>query len=480
MSDLDPPNPDDLHDMWADAHVSYSSPTGPDTSCLGVTLAEQAATWHARLTETAPNGSLLVHNSMFDTLTNSDVLHLLHVTHSLDRITRHGTLRPSGGCLVGSVYCAPLTSTGDGLRMHNLADYILTEEAPTAVARSPLPGRVPSPLIVEITLPRRCYRGLSGIDYLRLGPIHLRNYLDREFLLGPRERCALHEAVLSRVKNAADFLHLAASIAAAPEPAEHEAFPRLLAQAIPQLPVLGYIYFEALSEYLMLYSRSPQTRRLAELGEFNNRLSKQLLFTGFPGTASHFDLAHFRLDFTRLDEFLARIDPSIEAAHARRHLTARISYLTAARLLGPEAPSRNWNHIRWTFGHAARFFGPLLGHLIHRQLRRFSRYPDFYHFYDQDKAFQAWNYWNQIGIALPFNGTLPKGEVGINPAFPDLRYRVWKAELGEDRLLHPTEELELRLTPRLVGTQHTLMRDRRTSGMRSVRLDDRTLTDSSI
>ncbi|MFH8591393.1 hypothetical protein [Streptomyces rimosus] len=32
-----------------------------------------------------------------------------------------------------------------------------------------------------------------------------------------------------------------------------------------------------------------------------------------------------------------------------------------------------------------------------------------------------------MDMALPFNETFPKGEIGVNPACPDLRYRVWKA-----------------------------------------------------
>ncbi|MEV7289712.1 hypothetical protein AB0O01_35050 [Streptomyces sp. NPDC093252] len=466
--------------MWADAHVDYACPTGPDTERLSGPLAEQTAAWHARMTEAAPNGPLLLRNGMFDALRNAGTHHLLHVTPSMDRIRHTGELRPSGGCLVGSVYCAPLAPTASGLRMHNLAEFILTREVPTTLALSRRPGRTATPLVLEVDQARHGFRGLSGIDYLRLGPIHLRNHLNREHLMWPRERAQLHEEVLGRVKNSVEFLRLAAALATGPEPAEHAAFPRLLAETLPQLPVLGYVYFEALSEYLMLYSRSARTRRLAEHGEFNNWLSKQLLFEGFPGTTGRFDLTRFRPDFARLDGFLTRIDPTVEPAHARAHLTARISYLTVARLLGPEILPGMWHRVRWNLPHAARFFGPLLGHLIHRELRRFDRYPDFHRFYDGNQAFQVWNYWNQLGIALPFNGTFPKGEIGINPAYPELSYRVWRAELGDDRLLHLTERLPLRLTPHLVGPQHTLLRSSSVSA-KSRRLPKRRpLVDSGI
>jgi hypothetical protein len=471
-------NPD-LHDMWADAHVSYSSPAGPGATCRSDPLAEQTAAWNVRLAEAAPNGALLADNAMFASLRGGSTLHLLHVTQSFDRIMRHGSLRPSGGCLVGSLYCAPLTPTSGGLRMHNLAEYILTREAPAA--RSPLSSQVTTtPLVLEITMPRHGYRGLAGVDYLRLGAIHLRNYRDLENLLGSKERCELREAVVNRVRNSADFLSLAAALAHHPEPVEHEAFPRLLSETIPRLPILGYVYFEALSEYLMLYSRSPNTQRLTERGEFNNWLYKRVLFEGFPGTAGHFDLARFRPSFAFLEQLLGQVDPSIDAAHARAHLTARISYLATARFLGPKWITDQWLRIRWDFDHVAESFGPLLGHLVHRELRRFHRYPDFYHFFDEYKAVQAWNYWNHMGIALPFNGTIPKGEIGVNPAYSELDYRVWRAELGDDGLLHPAEEVALHLTPRLVDTQHTLMRDRRAAGRNDTSRETRRLADSTL
>jgi hypothetical protein len=90
--------------------------------------------------------------------------------------------------------------------------------------------------------------------------------------------------------------------------------------------------------------------------------------------------------------------------------------------------------------------------------RRFKRYSDLYFFFDQQKAVHAWNHWNHMGNSLPFNGTMPKGEIGINPAYPNLDYRVWRAELADDGLLHPVEEVPLRLTPRLVETHDTTMR----------------------
>jgi hypothetical protein len=342
--------------------------------------------------------------------------------------------------------------------MHNLGEYILTREVFPAMADVRKGGRGATPLVIEVTVPRHGYRGLAGIDYLRLGAIHLRIYRDMESLLSPEERFRLRESVVNRVRNSAAFLALAATVTLRPNAAALRAFPVLLSEAIPRLPVLGYLYFEAVSEYLMLYSRSRHTRELAARGEFNNWLYKRVLFEGFPGTAGHFDLAGFRPSFAQLEQILHQVDRTIDPAHARTHLTERISHLVTTRLLTPGRLAEEWHSATWDFERTAESFGPLLGHLVHRLPRRFTRYPDLYFFFDQQKAFQAWNHWNHMGIALPFNGTMPKGEIGINPAYPDLNYRIWRAELAGDGLLHPIEETPLRLTPRLVDTHHTTMR----------------------
>ncbi|WP_329177525.1 hypothetical protein [Streptomyces sp. NBC_01477] len=452
----------DAYEQWADAHAFFdTAPIPAPAPHRGDPLAEQTGQWERRLAET-PNGHLLRGNALFDALRGGGTLHLLHVTHALERITEHGVLHPSGGCLVGSVYCAPLTPTDSGLRMHNLGAYILDREAPAFVARSGgAPDRTPTPLVFELRLPEQAYRGLAGIDYLRLGGIHLQIYSRLEYLLSKAERHRLRESVVSRTKNCTALLSMAAAIAYEGARVPPGFFLRLLDDALPRLPILGYVYFEALAEYLMLHSTAPRTVRLAAAGEFDNWLYKEMLFTTLPHTAGRFDLATFRPPTGDFDAFLARIDSTVDPAHARAYLTERISHLIAARLFTRGQIPGAWHHRRWEFDSLTAELGPLLGHMIHRELRTFGRYPDFYFYYDQHKALQAWNYWNHMDIVVPFNGTFPKGEVGINPAYPDLDYRVWRAEQDAAGLLHPVEELALTIAPRLVDIKHTLMRSSR-------------------
>lgn len=448
--------------LWADAHAFFDSPLISSTPDPGDPLGEQSAAWETRLAEGTPNGALLRGNGLFDALTGTGPLYLLHVTHALEEISRHGFLYPSGGCLVGSIYCAPLTADGSGFRMHNLAEYVLTKEAPAFVAKVGLPGRTPTPLIFEINRPQRAYRGLAGVDYLRLGSIHLSIYTDLEYLLSTAERYELRETVVSRVKNSTTFLALAAAIVYEGADVTPAVFLELLDETIPRLPILGYLYFEAMAEYLMLHSTSEHTQRLAARGELNNWLYKEMLFATL-GMAGKFDLAKFRPPPAGFETLLKQVDASVHAADARAYLRDRISYLVAARLFTPGQVPDAWHHTRWEFDGLAANLGPLLGHLIHRELRTFGRYPDFYFYFDQHKALQAWNYWNHMGIFAPFNGTIPKGEVGINPAYPDLKYRVWRAEQDDLGRVHPIEQQNLTIAPRLVDVKYTLMRNNKWS-----------------
>ncbi len=447
---------------WADAHVFYDSPLTSSFANHADPLEQKSAAWEMRLANETPNGSLLRKNALFDSLSGDGPLYLLHVTHALEEISEHGFLYPSGGCLVGSIYCAPLTLDGDRFRMHNLGEYVLNREAPAFTAKIGS-GRTPTPLIFEIARPPRSYQGLAGIDYLRMGSIHLGIFKHLEYLLSNAERYELSEIVVSRAKNSAAFLALASAVALEDAAVSPVAFLELLDSTIPRLPILGYLYFEALAEYMMLHSASEQTKQFADRGELNNWLYKELLFAAFPHMAGKFDLSKFRPPVRDLKRLLGRVDSSIDAAHAAAYLRDRISHLTVTRLFTPGQIPEVWRHTRWEFDDLAVQLAPLLGHLIHRELRTFGRYPDFYFYFDQHKALQAWNYWNHLGVFTPFNGTIPKGEVGINPAYPELECNIWLAEQDGNSYVRPVEKLNLAIAPRLVDIKYTLMRNNKWS-----------------
>ena len=114
---------------WADTHVFY----GMYEHNIGKKNAKSVNDeykWRHELLNETPNGSLLLDNTFFNDLKSKDTVYLAHVTPNLHNIQENHILYPSAGCLVGSVYCTPLTKQNGKLRMHNLGDFVFDKEAP--------------------------------------------------------------------------------------------------------------------------------------------------------------------------------------------------------------------------------------------------------------------------------------------------------------------------------------------------------------
>ncbi len=428
-----------MHSEWESAHTDHTSSIvrpGPSG------LAETEADWRRHLAQETPNGWLLSGNAMTQALTAGGPIHLMHTTVALDAIRSSGHLFASSGCLVAALYCAPLFPEPAGLRPHNLGTYLLETKKHTRT------------LIFEVTpdapVPPK------GIDYLRMGAIHLRTYLTHRSYLTEAEDTQLRRAVLDRVRAAAPFLDSLLANAAGKAAADRE-FIDQLAAAVTAFPFLGYLYFEVLSEYLMLNSVTPETKAYAQLGEMNNRLYKRLAFSAVEGMDQLFDLSRFNPGHERLLQLVGRIEAGL-ASEVASFTRRRLSHLFASMALAPDQDAVAFTFDNADFDLLAATAPDLLGQLVFREMRIVDRYPQLYLAFEQAKALEAWSYWNAEGIPTPFNGTIPKGEVGINPAYPRARCTVWTAETCERGLLHPVEQLNVSFLPRLAELGMTAMR----------------------
>ena len=424
---------------WEDAHTDYTSTVmrpGP------AGLAESEADWRLRLEHRTPGGWLLRGNAMTQTLASGHPIHLMHTTPALDAIRASGQLYASTGCLVAALYCAPLTPEPAGLRPHNLGSYLLETKKHTQT------------LVLEITpgapVPAK------GIDYLRLGGIHLRTYLQHRSFLTPAEDAQLRQAALGRVRAAAPFLDVLLANATGARTPEAEFVDRL-ASAVKVFPFLGYLYFEVLSEYLMLHSTTLETKAYAQAGEMNNRLYKRLAFSAVEGMDKLFDLARFHPGHDRLVELVGQIEPGL-APRVAEYARDRLSHLFAALALDPSQDAASFTFRDSDFDALAVTAPSLLGQAVFREMRIIERYPQLYLAFEHAKALEAWGYWNSQGIATPFNGFLPKGEIGVNPAYPGSGCTVWVAETCEQGLLHPVHQLDVVCVPRLAELSMTAMR----------------------
>ncbi|UWM52284.1 hypothetical protein N0X72_26535 [Streptomyces carpaticus] len=427
-----------MHSEWDDAHTDHTiRPTRPAPAGL----AESEADWQQRLRQ-APGGRLLADNAMTRTLAGGGPIHLMHTTSALDAIRTSGRLYSSSGCLVAALYCTPLTPQPAGLRPHNLGAYLLETKPHTRT------------LVFEITpdgpVPPK------GIDYLRLGRIHLRTHLRQHSFLTGAEDTQLRQAAVNGIHAAAPFMDaLVANASGKRTPVA--AFINHLSTAVQDFPFLGYLYFEVLSEYLMLHSTTAETRACAEAGELNNRLYKRLAHTAVQGMDQLFDLSRFHPGHDDMVQLIEGIEPALGPG-AAGYTRDRLSHLFTAVSLDPSQDAAVFSFRNTDFDTLAVAAPSLLGQALFREMRKSGRYPQLYLAFEQAKALEAWDYWNTSGIPTPFNGFMPKGEIGINPAYPASACRVWTAEVCERGLLHPVEELKLTPVPRLADLDMTAMR----------------------
>ncbi|MFF9818985.1 hypothetical protein [Streptomyces sp. NPDC014006] len=417
---------------WEHAHTDYSRPAQRPAPA---SLAESEDDWRRYLEGDTSNGWLIQHNSMTEALVSGRPMYLLHVTRDIDAIRTSRQLHVSTGCLVGALYCSPLTSRGKGLLPHNLGAYLMRTKPST------------TPMILEVT-PDAAIRP-KGVNYLHLGPIHLRTYLRYQSFLSPSENDQLERTVRARLRAAAPFLDVtvrnaAGQVTPAPE------FIDQLSNAVAHVPFLGYLLFEVLSEYLMLHSASQQTKAYAQAGELNNWPPKRLAHAAVDGMDRLFDLARFNPRHHRLVQLIEGIEPALAPGTAE-YVRRRLSHLFALTALHPSQDAAAVTFQDADLGTLVKAAPGLIGQMVYREIRYLPRYQQLYHCFEKAKALEAWDYWNHEGIATPFNGVIPKGEMGINPAYPRSAARVWAARQDSKGYLHPEEEINAVLTPHLAS-----------------------------
>lgn len=465
---------------WSDAHVFYSSflqNNGADLSVHG----KKELAWRNRMISEATNGNLLISNSFFDQLKKGGKLFFLHITPNLNSILESNSVYSSGGCLVGAIYATPLNVVGNRMFLHNLGRYIYEKEAPKSIYYRKTGNHKLDSLIFEVTIPGDSHNNLIGIDYTRLGKIHLNIYKELEYLLSFPERLKIYDSIIGKIKKTIPYLNFANATYLSGEKINYSDFFNLFIPAIGYLPILGYLYFEAVSEYLMLFQDCLESQLAKKDGEFYNQNYKELMFNLFPDLLKGKTLSIFAVNPNKLADYVEKnkIISNFDKEHMLNYLADRLVMLTNSRLLCSEVSSDpvNWFAIKWDFDYLSLIAPGLLGHLIHRELRNFGRYPDFYFYFDQFKALQAWNYWNHMDISIPFNGFIPKGEMGINPASTNLKYKVFSSNIMKDSLSKKMfaeigQELPIKLVPRLVDLRFTTMHSLKKCHQKNIQTQD--------
>lgn len=448
-------------DLWSDAHNFYNKldkyPKKDSTKEF-----KEDYFWRERMLNDTPNGHLLKNNSFFKSL-DKEKFYFAHITFGLDDILKTESIYVSGGCLVGSIYGVPATKTQEGLTMHNLGEYIYGKEA-YILAKKHYYGKKPNILVFEIENNSSLNPHLLGIDYLNLGYIHSSIYKDLEYLLSFNERFNLEEVVSKKIKQSLPLLELCSLIFHENHKVDPVDFIECYVRNIQNLPILGYLFFEAVSEYIMLFQDSAISKKYMERGEIYNAHYKKLMYDLEPGLKGNFKLSSFLPNFERLSSYIKsnKFISNFDDNNFAEYISRRLLTLVMSKLLS-NTESIDWKKMNWDFSNLFERVSQLVGHLIHRELRNHGRYPSFYFYYDQTKALQIWNYWNHMDVSIPFNGIIPKGEVGINPAHPELNYKVYTTHVENTKgkiNIELEKQINISLEPRLVSLRYTTMRNK--------------------
>lgn len=442
-------------EKWSDAHVFYDAFNKHRSNIEQNKCITDELTWRKKNLK-SPNGKLLLHNWMFDSIKSYKKVYLLHATTKLKSILENNALYPSAGCLVGSIYCTPLFSnTKSELELHNLGQYITKKEAINSI-RLRNDGAKLDTLVIEIEKTSNPNSPLIGIDYTKLGHIHLDIFEGLKYLLSKEECTKLQNFTMYKIRDCIDFLTLINRSYLDCQTLNQTKFYTLLAKVIEKLPILGYLYFETLAEYLMLYGQDNNYKDSYIKGEFYNFDYKEFMFNSYESLLKNFNLAQFSPTPQMLTKYFEK-NKDINIQHMLEYIQEKLIFLINSRLFS--CSPINWDKINWNYEDLIETrLEPLVGHLIHRELRNYSRYRDFYFYFDQLKALQIWNYWNHMGIQIPFNGIIPKGEIGINPAFPNLKYKVYNSIITKDNRVELGSQLDIEIIPRLVDLKNTFMR----------------------
>ncbi len=450
----------DNFELWSSAHVNFAT----SKRMLDFTeYGEDSDTdWLKYQVDKTPNGSLLINNAMFDCLSEEKV-YLAHITSQFNKIKETKKLLSSSGCLIGSLYCVPVIKDKSGLRLHNLGRYIYKNELP-AFKNNEDDSDI---LLIEINNPLS-ERSLYGIDYLKLGLVHYSTFRQLNYLLSLSELDSIKNNTVKAIQKSYELFLLLEKKPIVDLVVDFEKIYSYYLDCIETLPILGYLLFEVLSEYIALYQQGPEVDRYKLFNELYCNNFKNLILEISPHLTKSFNLGYFNPTLSGIKAYLEKLNllqPNDEVSF-ESYFLKRIKYLIRNRFYNIESnyffeglPSRFEND----FDKLSVSMRPLVGHTIHRLMRNMHRYPNFYFYFDQYKALQAWNHWNQSRIPIVYNALLPKGEIGINAAYPDLEYKIYKTkpvEQNGDSYLTDLEELDLKLQPRLAEIETLIMRKR--------------------
>lgn len=427
-----------INNILDNAHVDYADYLNQEQS-------KTEHVWRLKMINT-PNGHLLLDNSFFKTLRNYKEIYLQHTTLKFEKIFVTSTISPSGGCLVGSIYCTPLVKKSENqFKMHNLGQYIYNSE----ISMNSKDKTVDS-LVFKIKSSDKFK--IIGIDHLRLGKFYLYSYNLIQEKISSEHTKLIEDITFERFNSLLDFVNKCLNV----DSIDDKYFFENLNKHINSNQFLEYFWFATISEYIMLYQDSLESKKYSAKGEIYNAHYKDLMYFYMTNNSS-------KVFNPKIDEVSKYIENNLiidnfKKDHFAKYIKSRIIFLIRERLfenvdLSNAQESIDFDDAQINYSH---FVGHILNHVV--------RQVDFgaYNIYEQKKADLLWKYWYEKGIEVPFNGVIPKGEIGTSsPEFPN-NVEIYSCDINkkdDDYCISLGEKLDIKIDNKLVSKKLTVMRD---------------------
>lgn len=221
-----------------------------------------------------PFSHLLKKNAMFDMLQTADPIYLSHQTKYLENISASGIVRRGNGCLASVLYTTPLYGS-EGNIHDNFFTLVLSHQSQSeSAAIDELIAVVPNTLDGV----------LYGTNYLRAGTLLAEIAAQSIFIdINAREEMRL---LAKEIIRSSDFRTLITTDDI------KQAYQALQNLAV-KVPFFAHLYYESLTQVIMLSSRDELTEMLAKKGEFNAHNFYDVLFARGAPEGDRYDTSCF-------------------------------------------------------------------------------------------------------------------------------------------------------------------------------------------
>ncbi len=397
-----------------------------------------------------PNKDLLVNETFFKQYRSNEELYLLHITTNFNSIQQSQKILQSAGGMVGTIYCSPLIPLGDDtFQMHNLSEYFYLNE---------LKDKSKASFVIFKVNKSNANKNLIGLNHLKLGSAYYKSTVDLLNILNKNEKQTITNRInLSLLKT--KKLLLQCNNKSKISIIDKKKFIDLFLYSIPYNPLFGVIYAELLMEFMYLFQDDKISNNYYEQDQFNCfnfKKFRHINKTKFPKLDIFKpDLNDF-FHFIKQQKVISNFEQNKFVEYFSVRLFEVLNYSLADGLKQSDFSTiKNLNNISNTGKN-------LIGHLVYRFVRYLPRYEFLYNFFNTYRSCSICNFWNANNVLLPYNSFIPRGEIGINPAYVNEdNISIFSADISNSKnlTLKIHEKLSWKIEPKLLDINTTALRD---------------------